>query len=258
MIERSHVCACTSSREPLCPYHAMQDVMTHHPDLKSEAPLFPGPDGDVMSKQDTIAAIREVLERADVTLLRLGTSGTLVHRFHGHCLRISGSQFLATHGVPLHTIMLLGRWSSRAIERYVQEAALTIPARPLAESTRAEHSSHRPKAARKTEVIEIDKPPSAKELTAIQQKIKEMAAQLDKLNLPPPYVRGKKVHLIDPTEHAVPPSNWSTKCGWNYGLSRFQRTAVCGRRCFPQEEDEHDSSSSSECQDGSASSESED
>ena len=39
-------------------------------------------------------------------------------------LRVAGAQFLTRLMVPLSTLMLLGRWASRAIERYVQDAAL--------------------------------------------------------------------------------------------------------------------------------------
>ena len=47
-----------------------------------------------------------------------------VQRFGGHVLRVAGAQFLTRLMVPLSTVMLLGRWGSRAIERYVQDAAL--------------------------------------------------------------------------------------------------------------------------------------
>lgn len=136
MIERSHVCACPAdgSREPLCPYHAMQDLLDLREIAPTDAPLFDDGNGQVMTKEHSIQAIRGILHRAQIPLTRLGASNKQENRFSGHTLRIAGAQFLASHNVPLHTILLLGRWASRAVERYVQEAALHVPANPLAVS----------------------------------------------------------------------------------------------------------------------------
>lgn len=99
--------------------------------VRSDAPLFPDEDGGALAKNRSIALIRLVLEKANITMTRLGNSGYQEQRFHGHCLRVSGTQFLARNNVPLHTVLLIGRWSSRAVERYVQEAALMVPAQRL-------------------------------------------------------------------------------------------------------------------------------
>ena len=42
--------------------------------------------------------------------------------FGGHACRVAGATFLAAAGIPMAVIQLLGRWSSRAIERYTQSA----------------------------------------------------------------------------------------------------------------------------------------
>ena len=39
---------------------------------------------------------------------------------------MSGAQFLASAGTPTPLIQLLGRWSSMAVERYIQMAPLSI------------------------------------------------------------------------------------------------------------------------------------
>ena len=106
MIDRSHICACPvdGSREPLCPYHAMRDLLDLREIAPTDAPLFDDGNGQVMTKEYSIQAIRGILERAQIPLTRLGGSNKEEHRFGGHTLRVAGAQFLASHNVPLHTI----------------------------------------------------------------------------------------------------------------------------------------------------------
>ena len=59
-----------------------------------------------------------------LTRCRSGRTSSRRSAFGGHCLRVSGAQHLCRMRVPISTIMLLGRWGSRAIERYVQETEL--------------------------------------------------------------------------------------------------------------------------------------
>ena len=40
-------------------------------------------------------------------------------------MRVSGAQMLASSGIHIQLVQLLGRWSSQAIERYVQESHMT-------------------------------------------------------------------------------------------------------------------------------------
>lgn len=268
MIERSHVCACPAdgSREPLCPYHAMQDLLDLREIAPTDAPLFDDGNGQVMTKEYSIQAIRGILHRAQIPLTRLGASNKQENRFSGHTLRIAGAQFLASHNVPLHTILLLGRWASRAVERYVQEAALHVPANPLAFSPanalpqpHGELSETAPQAKKAKVVPEVTQA-SAEEVRRVKEQLCSLAEQIKNINLPPPYVRGRKVHIPDPKEACLPPAEWFTKCGWNYGFARFFRSAETEpkcRKCFPEAKIAAEDSSSSETEQASTSSDSE-
>lgn len=174
-----------------------------------------------MTKEYSIQAIRGILHRAQIPLTRLGASNKQENRFSGHTLRIAGAQFLASHNVPLHTILLLGRWASRAVERYVQEAALHVPANPLAFSPanalpqpHGELSETAPQAKKAKVVPEVTQA-SAEEVRRVKEQLCSLAEQIKNINLPPPYVRGRKVHIPDPKEACLPPAEWFTKCGWN-------------------------------------------
>jgi hypothetical protein len=86
-----------------------------------------------VKKRDAVAAFRLVLEATGVPTTAQVAPDKVVQVFGGHVARVSGAQFLAAAGVPVATIQLLGRWSSNAIERYVQKAPLlTAPSVPLA------------------------------------------------------------------------------------------------------------------------------
>ena len=61
-----------------------------------------------------------VLKRARIPTQREGADGT-VERFHGHCLRISGSQALIRMGFNTTLLTLLGQWGSQAILRILEE-----------------------------------------------------------------------------------------------------------------------------------------
>eukprot|EP00435_Cladocopium_sp_Y103_P068347 s87_g31.t1 len=76
---------------------------------------------DHMTKAHTVESIRTVLRKAGIQTQCQGAEG-MVERSHGHCLRISGSQALVRMGFSTTLIMLLGRWGSHAIFRYIQDS----------------------------------------------------------------------------------------------------------------------------------------
>ena len=112
-------CVCRTHVRPLCPTHAcgrhfariMTGGATH------QSPLLPGPGGEVPPKGAVYHAIRDT-----ATAAGMPTQPTT-----GRPLRESRREralFLSTQGVATTTIQLLGRWSSKAVERYTQKAPL--------------------------------------------------------------------------------------------------------------------------------------
>ncbi|CAE7839469.1 unnamed protein product, partial [Symbiodinium microadriaticum] len=134
MVHRKHSCYCGVVPESVCPYHAALRVADEC-SADPEDFLFSQTPGTPLSKPQTIEMIHEVLLAAGVNLSRPGAPDEPdVQRFGGHCLRVSGAQHLCRMRIPVSTIMLLGRWGSRAIERYVQETELE-DLFPIAQST---------------------------------------------------------------------------------------------------------------------------
>ena len=272
---RSLGCACKGHPARLCPWHAVERHLVRvygHKAYRAQQhfPLFPTADGLAPSKQCMIQAIESVLQSAGIELTRVDESGNLKRRFGGHTLRVSGAQFLASAGTPTPLIQLLGRWSSMAVERYIQMAPLSIvpevPAQVLSnfecpgeDATRlAWHATHsRPSTAQaatpflgvsaNADVQAAQAPLTALELdpSALTRvsALEAAVIALQSAMVPPERTlvvraRSRKVHLAQLDELQNPPAFWRAKCGWAYGNSDFYRVQQLSiehskcRKCF--------------------------
>ena len=129
LTRRSLRCACGAATHPLCPVHAAMRHLVRLGAaglLASAGPLFPGKGGGTRSKEESVAFLRGVLEAAGLTTTYQDANGIERQVFGGHACRVAGATFLAAKGIPMAVIQLLGRWSSRAIERYTQSAPLAL------------------------------------------------------------------------------------------------------------------------------------
>ena len=164
---------------------------------------------------------------------------------------MAGAQLLAASGVPLQLIQLLGRWTSLAIQRYTQEAALAvvpdIPSQVLNDdeilqwlpgpcsATPARHLSVDQDDHRPPTVPVDDRAITAlrKTSTSQQDQIHRLSGELEQLKAAitkPQFafvkrVRSHVVHLGSMVELSNPPRRWRSKCGWSYGTSNFLRVA---------------------------------
>ncbi|CAE7417574.1 DNMT3A, partial [Symbiodinium microadriaticum] len=147
---RTLKCACRAAVQALCPFHAMKRHLTRLSNsgreaVSSRAPLFPGEDGHVISKDSFVNLIRSTLQACDVETTK-EYEGQVLQRFTGHIVRVSGAQWLHNLGVPLQMLQVLGRWSSLTILRYLQSAPLQVL--PEVASAALQEGQHqRPRAA---------------------------------------------------------------------------------------------------------------
>ena len=194
---------------------------------------------------------------------------------------------LASSGIPVQLIQLLGRWTSQAVMRYVQEAHLVqLPSLPSAVVGHQSHERH-PGAlsqavpatpVRQGRVVVVDTTTGDQTARTSQQApmvdpevVRKLQAQIDVIQqaIQKPtqaFVarhRGRVLHVGMLEELHTPPAHWRTKCGWSYGLTNFVRlsevnpgTRKC-QKCFEISE-EHDSESESDSSSMSSSSGSED
>ena len=235
LVQRKHQCYCSYVPAHLCPFHtalAFEKIRPKNP----EAPLFVSAHGDELTKQESIALIRKVLADSHVALRRAGAPGqSSVERFGGHVLRVSGAQFLARRFVPLPTVMLLGRWGSRSVERYVQEAALECSIFGDEQAAMGRPVGMLSKPAKRDGGSGTAKDQAAE----FVKQLEILSAQIEALQARPLLVVGKRAHARDPHELDKLPIQWTTACGcWRYGCAAFVRAgedhpAVRCRRCFP-------------------------
>ncbi|CAE7834138.1 unnamed protein product [Symbiodinium sp. CCMP2592] len=253
---------------PMCPAHA---ALRHVSRLKAAGlwvrggPLFPDAAGNTWAKGETVLLFRRVLLAAGVALTTVDHKGQIVQLFAGHLARVAGAAWLASKGVPTAIIQLLGRWSSTAVERYVQAAPLAvapeIPGRVLAGSyggTQATDEARRATAGGVAPSPQAPDPPAQMESPGAPDDQAEFSRAVLLVDAPPrgpapggvghPPARedliynekGAKVHRPDPAEATTEQFLWRSRCGaWPYGIRRFFRvsekpaSAAWCARCFP-------------------------
>eukprot|EP00438_Fugacium_kawagutii_P019770 Skav203660 [mRNA] locus=scaffold2755:70323:71909:- [translate_table: standard] len=280
---RCLTCACPPDRVlPLCPWHAahrhLRRVRLHdcYRD-QHDFPLVPDRHGRALSKLQSIEMICRVLEESGIELTRPDEQNIPRKRFGGHCLRVSGAQFLSASGVSTPLIQLLGRWSSIAVQRYAplsivpglpqrvllddrpQEDPLAVAHRALFANTMASsgdtghHPAPRPEHRDQPVVVVVSEPSPPVPDPAVTQRLTDIEAQLQALRsmMTPPdevlIIRRKSniVHVGQPNESSIQPIHWRSKCGWAYGTANFYRLHhlsgehVKCRKCFPDSVSAH-------------------
>ena len=260
-------CACRYQIKSLCPWHAAYRHLRRvrvHPTFRNsqDFPLVPNIDGTIMTKPQIISSLRGLLEAAGIPVTRQDESGNSLPRFGGHAFRVSGAQMLGAGGVPLQLIQLLGRWSSMAIQRYVQQSHLAVvpsvpeqllnnrPSQLLqTEASTGSVVAQTSQAVSPTTPPGRDLPPADNQpvpspcrsstrwrlnMETQNDKIDDLAKQVADLTLalaPPAQSfvvrkRSNIVHQGFTYETYNQPSVWKTPCGWSYGCSNFFRVPV--------------------------------
>lgn len=265
-------CACGVREHPLCPWHTAERHLIRlasHPHRRAGGylPLFPQSNGASITKHLLVQAVRRTLSVAGLETILRDDTGRDIEKFGGHCMRVAGAQFLAAAGVQLPLIQLLGRWSSSAVERYVQNAPLSIvpqiPVEILKNHEDVEpHSASRlqssvglapatPAPAPSLEGLHgqpsqsdgprfISEPTEGKQQRAqlathrrLIENMQDAIKDIQRAICPPDEVlvlrpRSSVVHRSKCDERQNPPTSWRTVCGWRYGCTRFFRVATLG------------------------------
>ncbi len=288
LTSRTLTCACSTQMSPLCPWHSAERHLvrlSQHSAKRPGAffPLFPGDDGQVVSKYKTNVHLRAALNTAGITTTMQDANGYSHELYGGHSLRVSGAQFLAAAGVELSLIQLLGRWSSSAVERYTQQAALSIvpqvPQQVLARSSAIAQMGTpkvalNPMSSPSTPALKAPATPSGattreptgdNRISHLQKQLASLQISMDALKAS--IRKPDEVLIIRPRRHVVHkgitdeqannPQVWKTQCGWSYGVSNFFRVqgiAPPYRHCAKCFYDAEIASSDHESEGGSSSS----
>ena len=189
--------------------------------------------------------------------------------------RVSGAQWLIGLHVPVTIVQLLGRWSSAAINRYIQTAPLLqLPAvtsqalsggsGSIAGTSSAEIQQS---ACLSSGVVSGASSSVASDLQPVLDQLASLQEEVEALKraAPPPdgvlvqSLRSRLVHKGRVNEANNPPKKWRTVCGWPYGIRNFLRVVPSDfseadqcQRCFNPEDNSSSSSSSSSPSGGSS------
>ncbi|CAK0867373.1 unnamed protein product, partial [Prorocentrum cordatum] len=139
---RTWACLCREGRRrPDCPYHAAVrqiDLLkgTFGAPWPPDCPLFPTSCGDACLEVGIVDSLERTLVAANIGV----ASDAGAELCGGHSFRVTGAQRLSSLGVEISKIMVLARWPSDAVSRYVGEAPLDrLPAEVAALEARRDH-----------------------------------------------------------------------------------------------------------------------
>ncbi len=230
---RSHHCSCAGATSTICPYHTAKRYIQSH-GANEHGFLFPTRAGEPLSKT-TVARLAEAaamfLQTADMSDWPTDS----VQSWAEHAYRVSGAQMFARAGLDLYLIQLLGRWGSRAIERYVQDAPLANTAwaasavaglsnsnglgqARLAQD--ADTTTHNQAVAQQTAPVHTE-PQRPIPIHLLRESVTQIFAEQQWFIHNP---KSKTVHKPDRGEFGSCSTSWRTKCNrWRYGMASYIR-----------------------------------
>ena len=212
-------CLCKEGDSSLCPAHVavshigfLTERFGRDGRLPPDLPLFPNLEGTAVHKDKVVETIESMASRCGLPLMdSMGRKA-----FGGHSMRVAGARYLASLGIELVKIALMGRWGSDAVLRYVGEApllTLTGNCKQLLEGRSIESLLRELRAEVARGSSKID---------AMENNVSRAVSEVELLKAKP--VDG---FVFNPTsgvwhepvilDLAIAPSAWKTRCGWSFG-----------------------------------------
>ena len=213
--------------EQPCPYCAVEAAILHneanhadeHGMVQEDTPLFPRADGGICSKQGIVEALEQLCVRTNQPVLTDAGDPLM----GGHSFRVAGARWLAALGIEIAIIMLLARWESAIVLRYIHEA----PLRHLTEAYKAAQAK-----ATVPEMIQrlVDDVGLLTEGVMTQgNPIEDVKAEIDEIRARnnnvmdmPEFVRNMRTKMYHRTANAsytVVQTEWRTGCSWRFAFS---------------------------------------
>ena len=179
-------------------------------------------------------------------------------------LRVAGAQHLYLLGVRFDMVKLHGRWSSLAVQRYLQAAPLLLVPSTVARALSSGQAREPPvdhqlavrdpssnsdlvapgAAAGRSEPREAQSCMPARgeaELAAMRLQFADFVGRTDAADqMLAVNTRSKRAHVPDADEPRARPELWATACGILYGNTRFFRASASRpewarcKRCLPE------------------------
>ena len=238
--ERSWHCLCKGGDglRPDCPYHAVVSQFTilrerFGEDRLQSLPLFPDRHGKVADKATVVLALEATVKGYGEPTV--GANGSRL--LGGHSFRVTGAQRLAAAGVEIIKIMVLARWPSEVVLRYVKDAPL------IGLSDQVKTLEDKKDLARLLSKASDDAELLGAKIGDVEAKLKELAVMqtawarscekaLSDNNNPPFVTNGRtkalKLHKVSVDGMDFPPYLWRVKCGFRFAFCGFTRHSTLG------------------------------
>ena len=250
---RSWGCVCDGNWSKPCGFHSMQaqDVFLKNKfgdgvSTADNLPLFPTSSGSTCEKAAVVDTITAIASR--LLIPTVDDEGNQL--FGGHSLRVLGARHLASIGIELGVIMLIARWESKIIMRYVAEAPLTAVTEKYRSNSEASEFTKIVSQLR-SEVassLEFKAPHSNGEIDGLLKSIQDVDTRLKQMeNSKGVYVVNRDTnifHFAAFDNDRTSPEEWNTRCGWKFhNQGRYFRSQsltanwkfIC-KNCLPLEQ----------------------
>ena len=255
-VERTWGCTCPPDGTPSpCPFHAALQLRAEllrrfgdiDGNIDGDMPLFPNAQGMRCTRAAFIATVEAI-----VSLLGLPLVDSEGRPARGeHVGRVSGARHLARVDVQVPIIMLVARWGSNAVLRYIAEAPLTALtqvykhkiAASLAGNCAAPSSSSSSAASPNLASVAALFSEAARELSNLKESVRLLSESHDEQtqllaclsdevshakdevrglrnSMAPKFVRNTttgRIHAVRAHIRLLPPSLWRANCRWQFG-----------------------------------------
>ena len=212
-IKRTLVCCGVKPCRSTCPWRISVKVKTYMAGEGDREPLIADGSGDRVSRYQLVKA----------------WAANIDHGMSGHSARRSGAMFYTREKWSLADLMLLGRWKSAAVFRYMEEAMAELPI-----NDPVRQGNHGAQQAAQDAPTGEGEPPVVRGL-----EIKSQNASKKPLWAISISSRGKVAHRVRKASWGLAVSEWSTMCGWHFAknnarveLTRFKELHIsCCQKC---------------------------
>jgi hypothetical protein len=218
-------CAAWHIKDALLQHFAVVTDADPYGSLPVDLPLFPTSNGSRVDRQGFVDSV-------EIMATRLNRPVADEHGrslFGEHVWRITGSRHLAGLDVPTPVVMLLARWGSNVILRYIADAPLIALTRvyktrshaasagDFASGTAADHPSM-VRALGELKKLTIDFADLRGALADTTEQLRELSSTVGPAYSCVRNISTARTHAVaGGATSSSHPSIWTTKCGWKFG-----------------------------------------
>jgi len=257
---RTWGCTCGGDASKACPYHCakhqrawvVEKFSDHSGNLPVELPFFPTMSGLGVAKADVVKCV-EAAATALKLPIRLADGK---NAYGAHTFRLSGARMMARRRIDIRIIMLLARWESEIVMRYVRDTPLEgltqvfLGVEPPASSSDGPvvHGGNNDVVLEQLNELADKHEAEVAKLKAALDRLVGKYSEIESTAVPR-FVVSKGglgfVHRAAPGFQFEPPALWRTWCAWSYSNCSYVRMATVDHlpmerkctRCFRGEID---------------------